>query len=386
MSHEIRNPSRDNERGTSKSKRFHGTSSVSPRASVNDAVTSPKHVSYYMGNVLSSFEAEMFFKNCLAKEGHPIDTPLQAATKASSFARFSCPHKSDKNKHAAYKAFFDGRPTLFFQCHACATEVMKFIFKKEFSADERKDYAKKMEEQRLKNIVAVKKAKEDKARALRAMTEEWRFAKSCVNHPYFKLKQVTVAEADGMRINAKNHLLCPIRSISGEMVSLQRIYWDKVKNKFEKRFFTGLSSTGFHILDELKGCDTIFFCEGIATCLTIREALGLPVICVYGKRFDSIGKVIRDKYPAAKLMFCCDVSINPNEKITSEDNAKKAIALIGVNGSYALPDFAALGITEKEMAASNLTDFNDLFSVLLRSGLEIKAALGQVRHQLTSNV
>src|SRR5690606_16478060 len=125
----------------------------------------------------------------------------------------------------------------------------------------------------------------------------------------------------------------------------------------------------------------IFFGEGIATCLTIREALGMPVICVYGKRFDSIAKIIRDSHPRAKLIFCCDISINPNERITSEDNAKKAIALVGVSGGYVLPDFATLEITSEEAAERNLTDFNDLFSELLRSGLERKAALDRVRHQ-----
>lgn len=348
----------------------------------NDAVTNTKHVSYYMDNVINSFEVERFFKDCLAKEGHPIDAPLKASTKASNFTRFSCPHKSGKNKHAAYKAYFDGKPTLFFQCHACATGGMKFTFKKELSADERKEYAKKMEEQRLKNISYEKKFKEERASALRAIITEWNSAKPCVTHPYLKLKQVTVTEADDLRINAKGNLLCPIRSITGDIISLQRIYWDKVKNKFEKRFFTGLSSNGFHVLGKLEGCETIYFGEGIATCLTIREASNAPVICVYGKRFDSIAKIIHEKYPRAKLIFCCDISTNPNERSTSKDNARNAITLIGTNSLYLLPNFAALEMTRDEMSESNLTDFNDLFSELLKSGIERKAALGIVRQQI----
>jgi len=376
MSHEIKHPSRDNERG----------SHMDNSQEINDDISSPKHVSHYVANVLNPLEAERYFKNCLAIQGHAIDAPLKVATKASSFIRFSCPHKSGKNQHAAYKAFFDGLPILFFQCHACATGVMKFPFKKKFSAAARKDYAKKMDEHRIKHIVMEKKAKEDNALALRMMLEEWSSAKPCFNHPYLKLKQVTVTQTDGLRINAKGNLLCPILSIADNIISLQRIYWDKVKNKFEKRFFSGLSSTGFHFLGKLKDCATIYVGEGLATCLTIKEASGASVICAYGKRFDSIAKIIREKYPRAKLIFCCDISTNPNEKITSEDNAKKAIALIGVNGSYVLPDFAALGITEQEITTSNLTDFNDLFSELLRSGIEKKSALGRVRHQLTSNV
>lgn len=373
MSEENKNSSRDNERSKSKS-------------NTNDAVIGPKHITHYAFDVLSLLEAENLFQDCLAKEGHLVDTSLKVATKSSGFVRFSCPNKSGKNQHAAYKAFFDGLPTLLFQCHACGTGVMKFTFKMEFSSKERQNHTQKMEEQRLKNNAAEKKAKEDNAQAFRAMIEEWRSAKPCVNHPYLKLKQVTVSEADGLKINSKGNLLSPIRSISGEMVSLQRIYLDKVKNKFEKRFFNGLSSTGFHVLGELEGCDTIYFGEGIATCLTIREASGAPVICAYGKRFDSIAKIVRDKHPRAKLIFCCDISTNPNERNTSEDNAKKAIAIIGVNSSFVLPNFATLRISEEEMAVSNLTDFNDLFSVLLRSGLERKTALGRVRHQLFLNV
>lgn len=353
---------------------------------VNNDISSPKHVSHYVVNVLNPLEAERYFKDCLAAEGHAIDTPLRAATKTSSFARFSCPHKLGKNKHAAYKAFFDVWPTLIFQCHACATGVMKFTFKKEFSAEERKNYAKNMEKLRLKNIAAEKKAKEHNARALRTMIEEWSSSNPCINHSYLELKQVTVTKVDGLRINAKNNLLCPIISTSGEMVSLQRIYWDKVKNKFEKRFFTSLSSAGFHVLGELEGCNAIYFGEGIATCLTIREALDTSVICVYGKRFDSIAKSIHEKYPRAKLIFCCDMSTNPNERSTSEDNAKKAISLIGGNSIYLLPNFTALGITSNQITKSNLTDFNDLFSELLKLGLERKTALCRVRHQLTSNV
>src|SRR5579862_5301932 len=123
----------------------------------DDDIDNPKHIFHYAVNVLSSLEAERYFKDCLASEGHAIDTSLKAATKASNFVRFNCPHKSGKNKHAAYKAFFDGRPTLFFQCHACATGLMKFTFKRKFSTDERKEYAKKREEQWLKNIAAEKK-------------------------------------------------------------------------------------------------------------------------------------------------------------------------------------------------------------------------------------
>lgn len=65
MNYKIKHPSRDNERGKSKSKRLYSTSQISQCAriteseSANKHVTHPKHISHHLVNVLNTlFENE----------------------------------------------------------------------------------------------------------------------------------------------------------------------------------------------------------------------------------------------------------------------------------------------------------------------------------------
>lgn len=182
------------------------------------------------------------------------------------------------------------------------------------------------------------------------------------------------SEADGLRLDSHGRILCPVRLITGELVTTQSI-----PAQGKKLFFKGTTlSEGFHAFGSIEDQDEIFLVEGIATAKIIREASSYPAICTYGKRFNIIAPIISKKYPDKKLTYCCDIP-SEGEKSTSAENAKKAISLAG--GTYTLPDFSMIPADLKPEIQR--TDFNDLFVLLMAKGLNRTAALDIVRQQLS---
>ena len=211
------------------------------------------------------------------------------------------------------------------------------------------------------------------------MNEQWNNATSCTSHTYFERKQLLISGSYGLRIAANGTLLCPVFSIAGDLISFQRVYLDNVTGKFEKRFFKGLSTkSGFLTFGNLKDDDEVYFAEGVATAITIHHSTNKPVICVYGKHFDSIAPIIAESYPNKRYIYCADAT-SDNERSTSEDNAKKAIDKIG--GNVYIPNFSRIPAQlQPEIPRS---DYNDLFTLLLAHGLSINDALEDVSQQLT---
>lgn len=101
------------------------------------------------------------------------------------------------------------------------------------------------------------------------------------------------------------------------------------------------------------------------------------MICVYGKRFNSIAPIIAKAYPNSRLIYCCDIP-SDGEAVASEDNALKAIALVG--GSFCLPDFSS--IPETLRPEIKRSDYNDLFVLLMEQGKSRADALNTLKKQL----
>jgi putative DNA primase/helicase len=312
------------------------------------------------------YEIEQCFKDYLASINHSFSGELNFDT--ASWERYDCPTSSKGNHNVSYKAHTDGQPCLIVQCHKCHTNplICKYGNKLELTPFERAEIQRHAELKKSKNA-------KEKTNALIEINDIWNSAKVCTKHAYLDRKSLSITEYDGLRLNAQACILCPIRLITGELVSLQTIPF-----KGKKHFHIGTSpKNGFHVFGSIEAHDEIFFAEGIATALTIRDAVNKPVICVYGKHFSDIAPIIKKAYPNKQLIYCCDLPSN-GEHITSEDNAKKAIALAG--GCICLPDFS--GIPNDLVPEISRSDFNDLLCLLLKQGKTRDDALAEVRRQI----
>ena len=314
-------------------------------------------------------DIEQFFKDSLANLNHPLEENIVFDTQ--NWQRFDCSTSPKNNKNASYRAHSDLNPvpTLKFGCHKCGIRVNIAYKGCDSSIITPLEHAKIQSEANKRKHEQEIQIKD----SFNAMHAKWESAKPCITHPYFDRKRLMITAADGLRLDSYGDILCPVRLITGGIITTQTI-----PAQGKKRFYTGLPSKGgFHVFGTIEAGKDIYFSEGIATAKTISESIKKPTICVYGKRFNSIAPLVAKAYPNSRLIYCCDIP-SDGEAITSEDNALKAIALVG--GSLCLPDFSSIPeILRPEIKRS---DYNDLLVLLMEQGKSRSDALSILQDQL----
>lgn len=316
--------------------------------------------------ILSLIEVEQSFNEYLSFINHPVNHEIKFDT--SDWQRYDCQYASKGNLNVSYKAHSDKKPCLKIKCHKCHSETMMFKYDGNFQLAPFQRQNLLLEINKKKNsTITTREA------TLKAMQTEWNNTKPCTNHLYFNRKDLFITESDGLRIDNQGRILCPIKLITGDLISTQSISY-----KGKKLFYKNTSpKNGFHIIGALEDSTEAFLAEGIATAVSIRDSVHKPVICVYGKHFSDIAPIIKNNYPAIKLTYCCDLP-SKNELVTSENNAKRT--MINIGGTYALPDFSM--IPNKLRPDIKRSDFNDLLVLLIANGLNRSAALNIVRQQI----
>lgn len=104
----------------------------------------------------------------------------------------------------------------------------------------------------------------------------------------------------GLR-TSRGKLLVPIRSITGELVSVQTITANGTK-KFARGSHL---EDGFFSVGKMKR--KIFICEGVATALTIFTATReFTVAAMSAGRLLRVAETIRKAYPDAEITICAD--------------------------------------------------------------------------------
>jgi phage/plasmid primase-like uncharacterized protein len=174
-------------------------------------------------------DIEYAFKNFLNSINHAYCDEIQFDTQ--NWQRFDCPTSPKGNKNVSYKAHSDKYPCLKIKCHKCHSETI--VFKYEGHPQFTNSQYQKMFSQAKKRNHDQKK---QSYLSLKEMRSEWDSAPPCLGHCYFQYKDLSITEADGLRINKSGCILCPIRLISGELISTQSIPF-----KGKKKFYTGLS-------------------------------------------------------------------------------------------------------------------------------------------------
>ncbi|RLW63966.1 MAG: DNA primase [gamma proteobacterium symbiont of Stewartia floridana] len=220
-----------------------------------------------------------------------------------------------------------------------------------FSAEEKREYAQRME------MIREKRAAEDqkrKAQARQTAEEKWTNAKPETGiHKYLSNKGIS---GHGLRSDGFN-LLVPLRDENGTLHSIQSI-----DPNGSKKFLSGGRVKGcYYPIGKPNGA--LCIAEGFATGASIHEATGQAVAVAFNSgNLKPVAEALRKKLPNIKLLLCADDDVNTegNPGITKATEAAKA-----VGGVVVVPDF---GDSRPEGA----TDFNDLHQI---NGLEsVKAS------------
>jgi putative DNA primase/helicase len=211
---------------------------------------------------------------------------------------------------------------------------------REMTPAERQAYARHMDALRRDHDAELRKRYAD---AAAAAAIRWAAATIARDHPYLDAKQVRV---HGVRIEAKQTLLVPVRDAQGRLHSLQDIAPDG-----SKRFMPDGRTKGcYHAIGKPSG--RLVICEGYATGATIHEDSGHAVAVAFTSgNLLPVAKALRAKYPCLTLVLAADDDwkTEGNPGVTAATAAARA-----VGGLLAVPDFTGYARGDKD------TDFNDL--------------------------
>jgi putative DNA primase/helicase len=181
----------------------------------------------------------------------------------------------------------------------------------------------------------------------------WRAAQPAPDdHPYLLRKEVkpyglrvttwqrTLKDDQGNkhRLAIDNTLLVPMYDPSRTVRSLQAIFPGK-QPLFgrDKDFLPGGGRAGLFFWIGLK-TDTVLIAEGYATAATLHQESGFRVYIAFAaNNLMSVGLTVREKLPAANIVFCADQDLKTkgNPGLTKATEAAEV-----VGGSVAVPPIA----------------------------------------------
>lgn len=180
-----------------------------------------------------------------------------------------------------------------------------------------------------------------------AAVEAWNKAENGDGHPY--LSEKGVGHCDGLKYGADekgNHsVVIPFKDIHGHLRAVQYV------NERAKIFATGSKFSGafFHVGD-LDGAEKIYITEGIATMLSVWNALDTEqtvVMCGSKNNVVKVVEAIKSKYSHTSIVVCLERDANDPEGQKMKESLKH---ISGV--STVMPQFPE-GDNES-------SDFNDV--------------------------
>jgi putative DNA primase/helicase len=188
--------------------------------------------------------------------------------------------------------------------------------------------------------------------------------------------------AHGLRFSPSGNgtVAVPMMDAAGKVWGLQLIRGKQRRTgKLEKEYWPkGLAKTGhYHLVGPIpKG--VVLVAEGYATCASLHQATGLPVVVAFDAgNLQPVAEAIRKAYRGIKILVCADDDYltEGNPGVTAAKNAAHA-----VGGAVAVPEFAA------DRDGAKITDYNDLAE---REGeaivrIQIEAALRSAGFESTA--
>lgn len=149
------------------------------------------------------------------------------------------------------------------------------------------------------------------ARAVFAIADK----ESAYSHPYlsskciqnYGLRVVTTQDENTKQTKCfPKTLLVPCHNIDGEIINVERIYYDKTENKYAKRHLSGAKQNGaFYLLGEVSfESKIILLAERYSTAATVYEATDYPtVITFYCGNIIHVAKLMKKSILTASLLF-----------------------------------------------------------------------------------
>ena len=168
-------------------------------------------------------------------------------------------------------------------------------------------------------------------------------ASPCTQHVYLTRKGI---QAHGVKQDTNGGLIVPMRDTAGQLHSLQTIQPDG-----DKRFLYGGRVNGCYHSIGKKPVDVLVVGEGYATCASIHEATGYPVVVAFNAgNLEPVALALRAKYRDLKIIIAAD---DDHQTDGNPGMTKAQAAAQAVGAGVAVPTFPA-GRPDKA------TDFNDL--------------------------
>lgn len=335
---------------------------------------------------------EQMFLDFLRSHNHELDGLINYDS--SEFHQFKCPHGGRTD--ARYKYYSDGIPSAYLNCWHCGIEAnfcskkQQNLTKEEWNVHQERVAADKLKnkmemQQRQKQVAALAKAVFAKANEEFAKNHDYLCLKHVKN---FGLKVIVDQDNDADEIQCyKDTLLVPCYNAKDELVNLERIYFDKKENKYQKRPLSGgeRNSTYYLIGALTEQPEIIYLAEGYSSAAVPHEATRSPIAVTFNcGNLLNVAKILRAKYPNTPLLIIADDDRwQEAPKLRHAGlKAAKTVCKSVTNTSYILPDFSVLGLSDEELKQEKPTDINDLFVLLLKSGMKRTIACDIVRAQL----
>jgi len=201
------------------------------------------------------------------------------------------------------------------------------------------------------------------------LQEVWDRSKEDGDHPYLKKKKIE--NCPGVRFGkdekGNDSIVVPYRDIDGELRGIQYInldgkYWHK-GSKTTGCFF------GFGSVDEN---GDLYVAEGVATAMTVFEALGsLTAVLSVGSKVSipSVVDALKGRYPNLKIIVALDIG------------AEDVMSKVNFPVKYYSPSFDGM---EWEQG-KDPNDFNDLVSVCGQSLTVVKEQLENITNDQTNS-
>jgi len=293
------------------------------------------------------------FESELERAGIPSETPIKAD---GQLHRYRVAGDAKGRMNGWYRVIIDG--DFCFAAFGCNKRGINEKWHTKIGA---KEYTSADKERIRQRQEQIKKAEaESTARAAVKARELWTKAQSVDAHPYAERKGIPPRNVRQLY----GKLVVPMYGDDGgkmQIVGLQFIDATGMK-----RFLTDARKIGCYasVNESGNSREVIHICEGYATAVSIYEAVHTPVVVAFDAgNLLPVAKVIRGKYPAARIIIAAD-----NDQWTKKpdgtpwnpgiEGARAAAEAVG--GRAVWPQFA-------HDAADKPTDFNDLHAL---AGLE----------------
>ncbi|BBD77406.1 AAA family ATPase [Hydrogenophilus thermoluteolus] len=326
------------------------------------------------GPIVSEFDVVNQFRDAIIAAGL---TPPREIIPDGKLHRFSTNGKRGDDA-GWYLLHLDGIPAgAFGDWRSALSETWRADLGRALTPEEEAAHRRRIEEAR-RQVEEERRKRAEQAARLAATV--WRAAQPArPDHPYLARKKVSptatlrelpldeLTELIGYAPQAKGELLCgrvliaPVR-VAGKIATCEFI--DEAGRK--SALAGGVKGGGFWATAALPDQGRIIIAEGVATALSIAEALGEPVAAALSVgNLAAAGNAIRAEHPSIELVIASDL-----DKATGLAHPEAIKAAETLNCPLVAPP--------RDLLPGG-TDFNDL---ALRDGLEVvREAFAQIKHQ-----